>query len=175
MLKVRPMGFFGSRWPLVVGAVLLLAACAGGTGAGGSSDTATASASQNAQFTGVALPPGYSLDGGRSLALGVGDRWIGRIVFTSGMSTSDMFDFYLREMPKFGWVEGAVVRAETSLLTFTSSATARIAVVQITGRTLGGSSVEMVVSPQTDAAAGASSSMPAPASRPAPVSTQPLQ
>jgi hypothetical protein len=152
----------------IISAGILLAACADNSAPPGGQNS---SAPQSGQFTGVALPEGYSLDNDRSLALGAGDKWIGRISFTSGMSTNDMFDFYRREMPKYGWVEGTVVRGESSLITFTSSATSRVAVVQITGRTLGGAHVDLVVSPQTDAA---SDSGAMPAGHPGAVTAQPL-
>ncbi|HLI10377.1 MAG TPA: hypothetical protein VKY65_02150 [Alphaproteobacteria bacterium] len=140
----------GNHSALVLAVLVLasVAACSGGSG--GSTTAPAGGAAQSQQFTGVALPADYSVDANRSLALGAGDRWIGRIAFTSGMSSDEVFDFYRREMPKYGWSEGAVVRSATSLLTFTSPATSRIAVVQITSRTLGGAAVEMVVSPASD-------------------------
>jgi hypothetical protein len=152
----------------IVAAATLLASCAGNSSSQGQSQNAATA--QGGQFSGVALPEGYSLDNDRSLALGAGDRWIGRISFTSSISPNDMFDFYRREMPKYGWVEGAVVRGESSLITFTSAATSRVAVVQITSRTLGGARVEMVVSPQTDSA----DAPPMPGPRPGGVTSQPL-
>ncbi|HYB10535.1 MAG TPA: hypothetical protein VEJ16_12775 [Alphaproteobacteria bacterium] len=169
-------------------ASLWLAGCANGSDSAGTPSTSVSGAAQGGQFAGVALPSSYTLDSGKSLALGVGERWIGRIVFTSSTSSRDMFDFYRSEMPKFGWNEGAVVQSETSILTFDSPATERTAIVQISSRTLGGAYVEMVVSPTASSAAGSnttqgysnnSSSRPVPATKPAArppaVSAQPLQ
>lgn len=162
---------------LAAATAFMLSACSSS-----GSDSAVPGTPQSSQFTGVALPTGYSLDGDRSLALGVGDHWMGRLSFTNGMSIDEAFDFYRREMPKFGWAGGAVVRSETSLLTFTSPSTNRVAVVQITGRTFGGSRVEMVVSPMTGSDSGSTAvSTPAPYATPAPapspgsVSVQPLR
>lgn len=81
------------------------------------------------------------------------------------------------------------MRADTSVLTFNSAATARVAVVQIADRTLGGVRVQMVVSPETGgadaasvagqpeplAAAGRGAAAPAGAAPRAPVASQPLQ
>lgn len=155
-----------------------MAAPSPGTGAG-----------QATPFSGVALPAGYSLDSEHSLTLGAGERWSGRLVFTVGLSASEVFDFYRREMPRLGWSEGAVMRADTSVLTFNSAATARVAVVQIADRTLGGVRVQMVVSPETGgadaasvagqpeplAAAARAAAAPAGAAPRAPVASQPLQ
>jgi hypothetical protein len=171
-----------------LGTLLWLAGCANGSDSAGASGSPAPGTSQGGQFAGIALPSSYSLDSGKSLALGVGERWIGRIVFTSGTSSGDMFDFYRSEMPKYGWSEGAVVRAETSILTFNSLATNRTAVVQISSRTLGGAYVEMVVSPNGAGDAGSNttqgfgndaSTRPVPVAKPAAhppgVSVQPLQ
>lgn len=125
----------------VVAAALTLAACDTFRGTG--SDTPVGPQ----QITGIALPEGYSLEPSRTVVLGEGDRWTGRVHYTINSSAGDMFDFYRRQMPRFGWTEVQVVRAETSVLTFTSGATGRAATVQITSRTLWGARVDMVVSP----------------------------
>jgi hypothetical protein len=171
-----------------LGIILWLPGCSSGSDGAGPTGSPAPGTGQGGQFTGVALPSSYSLDSGKSLALGVGERWIGRIVFTSGTSSGDMFDFYRSEMPKYGWTEGAVVRAETSILTFNSPSTNRTAVVQISSRTLGGAYVEMVVSPNGSTDIGSATtqgsgngvgarSVPVakPAARPPGVSVQPLQ
>jgi len=151
-----------------LGTLLWLAGCTNGSDSAGASGSPAPGTSQGGQFAGIALPSSYSLDSGKSLALGVGERWIGRIVFTSGTSSGDMFDFYRSEMPKYGWSEGAVV--------------------QISSRTLGGAYVEMVVSPNGAGDAGSNttqgfgndaSTRPVPVAKPAAhppgVSVQPLQ
>ena len=125
----------------VIAAALTLAAC--DTFRGSGSDTPVGPQ----QITGVALPEGYSLEPSRTVVLGEGDRWTGRVHYTINSSAGDMFDFYRRQMPRFGWTEVQVVRAETSTLTFTSAGTGRAATVQIMPRTLWGSRVDMVVSP----------------------------
>src|SRR5579875_3121737 len=74
----------GNHSALVLAVLVLasVAACSGGSG--GSTTAPAGGAAQSQQFTGVALPADYSVDANRSLALGAGDRWIGRIAFTSG-------------------------------------------------------------------------------------------
>lgn len=101
------------------------------------------------QIAGVALPEGYSLDSNRTIVLGEGDRWIGRLSYSIASSADAMFDFVRREMANYGWTEVAVVRAETSQLTFLSGGGDRVASVLISRSTLYGSRVDMTVAPST--------------------------
>src|SRR3546814_5242445 len=75
------------------------------------------------QISGVALPEGYSLDSNRTIILGEGDRWIGRLSYSINSSADAMFDFVRGEMANHGWKEVAVVRAETSQLTLDRKST----------------------------------------------------
>jgi hypothetical protein len=167
----EPMRFPGGILALIVAAALLLAACTGDA----------PRSVENAQFAGVPLPRGYSLDADRSMAIG-SDRWIGRLVFTTGMSSAETSDFFRSEMPRYGWGEGAVTPSDRSILTFFSTQTGRVAVVQIAGRSLWrGSRVEMVISSPSGAGDGSGAAPPSggstaePAIMPAPVTVQPLQ
>ena len=103
------------------------------------------------QISGVALPEGYSLDADRTIILGEGDRWIGRLSYSINSSADAMFDFIRGEMANHGWREVAVVRAETSQLTFLSGDGDRVASVLITRSTLYGCRVDMTVSPSSSA------------------------
>ena len=100
------------------------------------------------------MPEGYSLDSNRTIVLGEGDRWIGRLSYSVNSSSDAMFDFVRREMANYGWTEVAVVRAETSQLTFLSSGGDRVASVLITRSTLYGSKVDMTVAPSTGSTVG---------------------
>lgn len=113
------------------------------------SDNSKTGSGPPTQIAGVALPEGYSLDSNRTIVLGEGDRWIGRLSYSVNSSADAMFDFVRREMANYGWTEVAVVRAETSQLTFLSSAGDRVASVLITRSTLYGSKVDMTVAPST--------------------------
>lgn len=117
-----------------------------GAGAGGGNDPG-ARGGPPPQISGVALPDGYSLDANRTIILGEGDRWIGRLSYSVNSSADDMFDFVRREMINHGWSEVAVVRAETSLLTYLSGGGDRVASILIQRSTLYGSKVDMTVSP----------------------------
>ena len=115
-----------------------------------------------AQFPDIAVPAGAKMDVERSLVLGARDDWIGRLSVSASGSTSASYDFFLREMPKYNWDEITTVRSEVSVLTYGRNN--RVATIQIRKRTLGGSSIDITVSPrgrQSPASLPAPSSMPA--------------
>ncbi len=101
------------------------------------------------QISGIALPEGYSLDADRTIILGEGDRWIGRLSYSINSSADAMFDFIRAQMANHGWKEVAVVRAETSQLTYLSGDADRVASILISRSTLYGSKVDMTVSPSS--------------------------
>jgi hypothetical protein len=102
---------------------------------------------------GTALPAGYHIDSARSLILGDGDSWTGRLAYSATGSADEVLEFLRREMPKFGWVETYAVRSEVDLLGFTSTATGRVANFRIErGSMLDNTRVEMIVSPTPVAA-----------------------
>ena len=114
-----------------------------------------------AQFPDIAVPAGAKMDVERSLVLGARDNWIGRLSMDSGQGPSASYDFFLREMPKYRWQEITTVRSETSVLTY--SRDDRIATIQITKKTLGGSKIDVTVSPRGRPPARTSSMPAAPA------------
>lgn len=115
------------------------------------SDTGKSSANERtnvgfAQFPDIAVPTGAMMDVERSLVLGARDTWIGRLSMNANQSPTVSYDFFLREMPKYRWQEITTVRSETSVLTF--SRDSRIATIQIKKKTLGGSKIDVTVSPR---------------------------
>ncbi|MDA1310518.1 MAG: hypothetical protein O2985_13060 [Proteobacteria bacterium] len=104
------------------------------------------------------------------LVLGSEDGWIGRLALTTGHSMTDMYAFYEREMPRFGWNKITIVRS--AITTMTYSRGMRIATITLQRRTTGGSSVEFTVAPGSDARMGGGTSpaliAPAPAGAPKP-------
>ncbi len=98
-----------------------------------------------AQYSDIPVPAGAKMDLERSLVLGDAEAWIGRLAMTTSDAAGALYDFYFREMPRFNWTPVTSVRAETSVLTYTRAA--RVATIQITGRTMGGAKVSVTVSP----------------------------
>jgi hypothetical protein len=133
---------------------LLLGAC-GLTGQTASTGSQTSGGSGNAtpgpgftRFTDIPMPANNSIDLDRSLILGTDQQWTGRLVISSGSNVADMYEFYRREMPNFGWSEVTTVRAANSVLVFQQGA--RVVTVQITpsrGLT-GGSTVDLTMAPR---------------------------
>ena len=149
------MSFKNNMIAAVMAAPLMLAACAGKGAPAVTAKTAPATKSGDGPnlsviAAGTALAPGYKLDAGRTMIFGTDERWTGRLAYTTGTPADDVFDFLHREMPHFGWVEITAMRSDTSLLTFTSDTTGRVATIHIDrGSALGGSTrVEMVISPR---------------------------
>lgn len=113
-----------------------------------------------AQFSDIAIPKGASMNIERSLILGAADGWIGRLVYNVSLGPQQVFEFYSREMPAFGWQEVTRVRAKTSVMTFIRGT--RAATIQIQRTTFGGSEVDVTVSPQAAPAGPTGGGAPAP-------------
>jgi hypothetical protein len=111
------------------------------------------------------------MDLDRTLVLGPRENWIGRLVFTSAAGPNDLFEFYNRELPRFGWTGVTAVRAATSVLSYTRGD--RVATVQISRTTLGGSEVLVTISPRSGSGLDAGGGSGIPSSPP--VSRQPLR
>lgn len=71
-----------------------------------------------ANFPDVPFPEKAYMELGDTNALGSGENWIGSVVYTSPYNPSQIYDFYISEMPKTGWTEVAVVRARISQMTY---------------------------------------------------------
>jgi hypothetical protein len=99
-----------------------------------------------ALLTDIAIPQNARLDIERSLILGERDRWTGRIILKVSQAAPRLVAIYQNQMPGLGWQPVTAVQAETSVLTFTRGE--RAATVQITGSTLGGSTVSVIVAPR---------------------------
>ena len=99
-----------------------------------------------AQFPDIPIPAEADMDIDRTLVLGGGERWLGRVILLSGNSANAMFNFYKRKMAEHGWQEITSVRSSISVLTFSRSD--RIATIQIQNRTLRGAEVRITVSPR---------------------------
>ncbi len=165
-MKPAPEALSGNssrRWKTAA-SLALLGALLGGCTTGAPADAPPASSATStggsprtavgfSQFSDIAVPAGARMDVERSLILGARDSWIGRLAMTATGNTTATYDFFLAEMPKFGWQEITTVRSEVSVLTYTRGD--RVATVQILARTLGGSQIDITVSPRGRPAPGA--------------------
>lgn len=77
-----------------------------------------------ASFPDIPFPNQAYIDLEDTKALGSGENWIGSLVFTAPYPPSEVFDFYMSEMPKLNWIEVATVRARVSHMTYIRNARA---------------------------------------------------
>lgn len=77
-----------------------------------------------------ALPPGSSVKPERSLIMGAGEQWVGRVVADVGRDTDAAYRFFLDTYPAQGWTLVSAVRAKTSLIVLTKQD--RTATVELT-------------------------------------------
>ena len=99
-----------------------------------------------AQFPDIPIPAEAEMDVDRTLVLGSGEHWLGRLALKTGNDANAMFNFYKRKMPERAWQEITSVRSSISVLTFSRGE--RIATIQIQGRTLRGAEVLLTMSPR---------------------------
>jgi hypothetical protein len=98
---------------------------------------------------GIAMPAGFKVNADRTLIFGNDEAWVGRLAYSTKSSADEVYDFLHKEMPNFGWTELASMRSDSSMLTFTSDATNRVATIHIgRGSILGSTEVDLVVAPK---------------------------
>jgi hypothetical protein len=150
-------------------AVLVLAACSTSMTPSSTGESTGAPAPSFSQFTDIPVPEGARMDRDKTLLLGQGDNWVGRLDFTlRWTSAPELFDFYKAQMPGYHWQEISSVRAAISIMTYRREE--RIATVQIEDTTLG-AEVIITMSPANTGGSGASGPPPASAA-PNPAVTQ---
>ncbi len=133
--------------------MIAMAGCANTESMDRNADDANGLSPSFAQFNDIPIPEKATMDLKQTLLLGGSSSWIGRLVFSTPYSLNSMFDFYMSEMPKFGWKEVTVVRSKISVMTFTNKS--RIATIQLEQDLVNGSVVSFTVSPKSEAKTGA--------------------
>ena len=140
--------------PLALVAGLSLAACATSSppkaadaGPEGSAAAAAVEQAKVLQITDIPLPRDAKVNGDASLVIGTNDRWLGRVVLKSGMTSVEAYNHFFLGMPRAGWTLLSAVQGKVSILTYTNGD--RIATVQIEGGAMGGgATATIVVSPR---------------------------
>lgn len=97
------------------------------------------------QFTDIPIPANADVDLNNLLVLGTEDGWIGRLALQTDHDMTDMYAFYEREMPRFGWDQITIIRSAISTLTYSRGA--RIATITLQSRATGGAQIEFTVAP----------------------------
>ena len=133
----------------VIGAFLMLAtACSSGTNL----PPAQTEGQQNdvQLLSDIPIPANATMDNERSLILSDRDHWTGRVVMRFWHSTADLTNFYLGQMPAYGWQPVMSVNSEITILSYTRGD--RAATVQIERAMMGAKSVvSITVAPRTTA------------------------
>ena len=93
----------------------------------------------------IPMPSDALTDTNKTLIMGQGDTWTGRLVFATGLSTAEAFTFFQERMDGSGWRLLSATQAKTSILTFLRGE--RVASIQIEGRLFTGSSIMVIVAP----------------------------
>ncbi len=91
-----------------------------------------------AQLKELPMPEKTTMDLKKTMLFG-NEPLIGRLAISTPYSQSNLFDFYMQEMPKFGWREITVIRAENSFMTFAKDN--RIATIRLSTTAVSGSDV----------------------------------
>jgi hypothetical protein len=97
----------------------------------------------------IPIPTGSTLDNDRSLILSNEKEWTGRLVMKADPSMPQLFSYYVKQMPGFGWQPVASIMADTSVLTYVQGQ--RAATVQIKPAMLQGSIVTVTMAPRHSA------------------------
>ena len=138
---------------LLVLALIAVTGCVHSESMDRSAEDANGLSPSFAQFNDIPIPEKATMDLKQTLLLGGSSAWIGRLVFSTPYSLNSMFDFYMSEMPKFGWKDITVVRSKISVMSFTNKS--RIATIQLEQDLVNGSIVSFTVSPKSEAKVGA--------------------
>jgi hypothetical protein len=99
-------------------------------------------------FNQMPLPKDARISSDKSLILGEGDNWAGRIELSSSMEPLEASAFFTTEYPKHNWQLISSTKAKLSILVFTSSA--RTLTIEITegGPLAAKSMIVMTVAPK---------------------------
>lgn len=141
---------------VLLAGVAALGACNTLSGTGGTT-SGTSKSGAPASITYQAVPdlpfaPGTTIDTDRTLVLGSGERWMGRMALKSNLKTTQAYQYYLDQMPAFGWESITAVQGKTSVLTWVRGE--RAATVEIGAGALSGSSIDITVGPRGKASPG---------------------
>jgi hypothetical protein len=137
---------------LLLGATLLLGACATDQPAIGPeapNQNATGAPSYQLPITDIPIPAGAKLVDETTLIMGAQDRWLGRIVIKSDISSSQALNHFINGIPGLGWTAVTVVQGRISNLTFLRGE--RVASILIEPASLSGLVISITVSPRQQA------------------------
>jgi hypothetical protein len=92
------------------------------------------------------IPTGVKWNNDRTLILGEGKTWTGRLAFNTGLSEADTFQFFQEQMTKLGWQPVSLIRSKNSVLTFIREN--RAATIEFTSQFSSGTAVSITLTPR---------------------------
>ncbi|MCX6547243.1 MAG: hypothetical protein NTW40_04250 [Acidobacteria bacterium] len=98
----------------------------------------------------IPMPPDAKADADKTLIMGQGEAWTGRLVMTTSLSSAEACTFFQERMDGSGWRLISATQAKISILTFLRGD--RVASIQIEGRLFTGSTIMVIVAPVQGAA-----------------------
>jgi hypothetical protein len=97
------------------------------------------------RFVGIPMPPNNLLDLDRTVVVGDGNDWLGRVFFSTPMTVEQAIEFYRQDMPQYGWTELAVTQSDTSVLAYQMGD--RMATIELTPHPAAGTQVQFWINP----------------------------
>ena len=94
------------------------------------------------------LPPGAKIDNSRSLVIGGGANWAGRVVIQLEQGPSAAFAHFRDQYQGSGWTNVASIKARTSILVFTRQERTVTLEIAEAGALSGGSQLTMTAMPK---------------------------
>ena len=99
-------------------------------------------------FNQMPLPKDARISPDKSLILGEGDNWAGRIELSSSMEPLEASSFFITEYPKHNWQLISSTKAKLSILVFTSSSRSLTLEITEGGPLAAKSMIVMTVAPK---------------------------
>ncbi len=126
--------------------LLVLTAC--GTAPITNTDGMTVQDVQTKLLGDMPMPGGTTMNPEKSLILGSGDGWAGRVVLNSPHNATDTFAYFIDQYPKAGWTLVSSTKAKNSILVFIKRD--RTATIEIESSSLGGKAqIMLTVAPRS--------------------------
>ncbi|MCL2438924.1 MAG: hypothetical protein FWD15_00240 [Alphaproteobacteria bacterium] len=98
-----------------------------------------------AEFQDIPIPERARMLLDHTAIYGRSNEWVGKITYTVPFGVSGVYDFYISEMPRFGWDEITSIRGSHSAMTFIQGR--RVAMIQISASSASGTIVVINMSP----------------------------
>ena len=130
---------------ILTGCLMLLSACAYNPTMSNSSSSSEDLPYVFSHFTVIPIPEESIMSMEKTDIYGKDNEWVGKVVFSSPYDVTGIFDFYMTELPKFGWTEVTSTRGTSPVLVY--GRYPRIILIQLQPERFSGSTVTMTMSP----------------------------